>query len=209
MTGKLGRPPEDRLKRQQEIYLAVAPLIEEYGARRLTLRQAARAAQMSLGGLQHYFPTKRDLVLHALKPEAMDRICADFSARHTDLERNQPRRYLALQADFMARQYDFIRPAYQAAQELGPELARRQIEAVIDGRLSSCTEPVRHAFPECTEAEIHSMSRSLRRTFLSALIDRTVTPEELREEFLALFRGWSVSSPDSRRSSDRDVEAPG
>lgn len=38
MTGKPGRPPEDRLKRQQEIYLAVAPLIEEYGARRLTLR---------------------------------------------------------------------------------------------------------------------------------------------------------------------------
>jgi AcrR family transcriptional regulator len=209
MTGKPGRPPEDRLKRQQEIYLAVAPLIEEYGARRLTLRHAARAAQMSLGGLQHYFPTKRDLVLHALKPEAMDRICADFSARHTDLERNQPRRYLAVQADFMARQYDFIRPAYQAAQELGPEQARLQIEAVIDGRLSSCVGPLRHAFPECTEAEIHSMSRSLRRTFLSALIDRTVTPEELREEFLALFRGWSVSSRGSPRSSDRNVEAPG
>lgn len=209
MTGKPGRPPEDRLKRQQEIYLAVAPLIEEYGARRLTLRQAARAAQMSLGGLQHYFPAKRDLVLHALKPEAMDRICADFSARHRDLERNQPRRYLAVQADFMARQYDFIRPAYQAAQELGLEHARRQIEAVIDGRMRSCAEPLRHAFPDCTEAEIHSMGRSLRRTFFSALLDSTVTPEELREEFLALFRGWSVSSRGSRRASDRSVEASG
>jgi len=63
---KPGRPPEDRLKRQHEIFLAVAPLIERYGARRLTLRQAARAAHLSLGGLYHYFPTKRDLVLHAL-----------------------------------------------------------------------------------------------------------------------------------------------
>lgn len=209
MTGKPGRPPEDRLKRQQEIYLAVAPLIEEYGARRLTMRQAARAARMSLGGLQHYFPTKRDLVLHALKPEAMDRICADFSAQHRDLERNQPRRYLAVQADFMARQYDFIRPAYRAAQELGPEQARRQIEAVIDGRLSSCAGPLRQAFPGCTEAEIHSMGRSLRRTFFSALIDSTVTPGELREEFLALFRGWSVGSRGDRRPSDRSVEARG
>lgn len=164
---------------------------------------------MSLGGLQHYFPTKRDLVLHALRPEAMDRICADFSARHTDLERNQPRRYLAAQADFMARQYDFIRPAYQAAQELDPEQARRQIEAVIDGRLRSCAEPLRRAFPECTEAEIHSRGRSLRRTFFSALIDSTVTPGELREEFLVLFRGWSVGPRGDRQTSDRSVEARG
>ena len=59
MTGEPGRPPEDRLKRQQEIYLAVAPLIEEHGARRLTtLRQAAPAAQMSLGACSSTFPTK-------------------------------------------------------------------------------------------------------------------------------------------------------
>lgn len=209
MTGKPGRPPEDRLKRQQEIYHAVAPLIEQYGARRLTMRQAARAAQTSLGGLQHYFPTKRDLVLHALKPEAMDRICADFSSRHRDLERNQPRRYLLAQADFMARPCDFVRPAFHAAQELGPDRARRQIEAVIDGRLRSCAGPLRQAFPECTEDELHSMGRCLRRTSFSALLDRTVTPEELRDGFLALCRGWSVESRASRRPNDAPVDARG
>ena len=78
MSGKPGRPPEDRLKRQHEIFLAVAPLIERHGAKRLTMRQAARAAHLSLGGLYHYFPTKGDLVLHALKPEAVARLCAEF-----------------------------------------------------------------------------------------------------------------------------------
>jgi DNA-binding transcriptional regulator YbjK len=90
MSGKPGRPPEDRLKRQHEIYLAVAPLIERHGAKRLTMRQAARAAHLSLGGLYHYFPTKRDLVLHALKPEAVARVCAEFHGRHADLARTDP-----------------------------------------------------------------------------------------------------------------------
>src|SRR5215218_11328364 len=67
MSGKPGRPPEDRLRRQHEIFLAVVPLIERYGAKRLTMRQAARAAHLSLGGLYHYVPTKRDLVLQDRK----------------------------------------------------------------------------------------------------------------------------------------------
>jgi AcrR family transcriptional regulator len=104
MSGKPGRPPEDRLKRQHEIFLAVAPLIERYGARRLTMRQAARAAHLSLGGLYHYFPTKRDLVLHALKPEAVARVCAEFHGRHADLERTDPHRYVQADVDYMARQ---------------------------------------------------------------------------------------------------------
>jgi AcrR family transcriptional regulator len=43
---------------QYEIFLAVAPLIERYGAKRLTMRQAARAAHLSLGGLYHYWKPK-------------------------------------------------------------------------------------------------------------------------------------------------------
>jgi hypothetical protein len=78
-------------------------------------------------------------------------------------------------ADYMARQCCFIRPAFQAALELGAEDAWQQIEAGIDGRLRSCARPLRRALPGCTEEEIRSLGRSLRRTFYSALIDRTVT----------------------------------
>lgn len=193
MSGKPGRPAEDRLRRQHEIFLAVAPLIERYGARRLTMRQAARAAHLSLGGLYHYFPTKRDLVLHALKPEAVARLCADFHGRHADLERTDPRRYVQADVDYMARQCFFIRPAFQAALELDAEVGWDHIQASIEGGLESCTRPLGHALPECTPEEIHRLGRSVRRTFFSALLDRTVTPDEMRQELLSLIQGWPAT----------------
>jgi AcrR family transcriptional regulator len=193
MSGKPGRPPEDRLRRQYEIFLAVAPLIERYGARRVTMRQAARAAHLSLGGLYHYFPTKRDLVLHALKPEAVARLCAEFHGRHVDLERTNPRRYVVADVDYMARQCFFIRPAFQAALELDAEVAWDHIQASIEGGLESCTRPLGHALPECTPDEIRGLGRSVRRTFFSALLDRTVTADELRQELLSLIFGWPAT----------------
>lgn len=39
------------------------------------MRQAAAAAHMSVGGIYHYFPSKRDLVLFVLSPEALQRLC--------------------------------------------------------------------------------------------------------------------------------------
>jgi AcrR family transcriptional regulator len=193
MSGKPGRPPEDRLKRQHEIFLAVAPLIERHGAKRLTMRQAARAAHLSLGGLYHYFPTKRDLVLHALKPEAVARLCAEFHGQHAGLERSDPGRYVQADVDYMARQCFFIRPAFQAALELDAEVAWDHIQASIEGGLGSCTRPLAYALPECTPEEIRSLGRSVRRTFFSALIDRTVTPEEMRHELLSLIQGWPAT----------------
>jgi AcrR family transcriptional regulator len=173
--------------------MAVAPLIERYGARRLTMRQAAHAAHLSLGGLYHYFPTKRDLVLHGLKPEALDRVCAEVSAQYGDVKRTDPLRYLVADVDYMARQCFFIRPAFQAALELGAKDAWHHIEAAIDGRLNSCATPLRQVLPGCSDDEIRSLGRSLRRAFFSALIDHTVTPEEMRGELLSLIRGWPTS----------------
>jgi AcrR family transcriptional regulator len=193
MSGKPGRPPEDRLKRQHEIFLAVAPLIERYGAKRLTMHQAAQAAHLSLGGLYHYFPTKRDLVLHALKPEAVARVCAEFHGRHADLERTDPHRYVQADVDYMARQCFFIRPAFQAALELDAEVAWDHIQASIEGGLESCTRPLGYALPQCSPDEIRRLGRSVRRTFFSALIDRTVTPDELRHELLSLIQGWPAT----------------
>ena len=46
--------------------------------------------------------------------------------------------------------------------------------------------------------EIPSLGRSLRRTFFSALIDRTVT-HEMRDELLSLIRGWPASVRKSLR----------
>jgi AcrR family transcriptional regulator len=151
------------------------------------------AAHLSLGGLYHYFPTKRDLVLHALKPEAVARLCADFHGRHADLERSDPGRYVQADVAYMARQCFFLRPAFQAALELDAEVAWDHIQASIEGGLESCTRPLAYALPECTPEEIRRLGRSVRRTFFSALVDRTVTPEELRHELLSLIHGLGLT----------------
>ncbi len=92
--GKPGRPAEDRQLRQREIFLAVAPLLVERGVRGLTMRDAARAAHISVAGLYHYFPTKRDLVLHSLRPDAFKRMCGDFMKESGHLQTEAPGRFL-------------------------------------------------------------------------------------------------------------------
>src|SRR5947199_6465659 len=119
--GKPGRPPEDRLARQQEIYEAVAPLLLTVGWRRLSMHQAARAACLSIGGLYHYFPTKRDLVLYTLQPDVLEERCQDFHRKHSELAAQDPRRYFDRYVDFALQGMRLWQPAIQAALELGVE----------------------------------------------------------------------------------------
>jgi AcrR family transcriptional regulator len=93
-SGKRGRPLEDKLARQREIYTAVSPLILQIGARELAMRQAARTASLSIGGLYYYFPTKRALLLHGLSPLALYRLCQAFHAEYSHLAYVDPRRYI-------------------------------------------------------------------------------------------------------------------
>jgi AcrR family transcriptional regulator len=147
------------------------------------MRQAAKAAHLSLGGLYHYFPTKRDLVVHSLKPEALARVCTDFHDRHAQWERTDHSRYVEANIAYMARQCAFIRPAFQAALDLDAEIAWDHIRAGID----ACTRPLTLALPTCTPDEIDSLGRSVRRTFYSALVDHTVT------------RNWTLTVSITRR----------
>lgn len=109
--GKRGRPPEDRLLRQCEIYRAVAPVILDSGVRHLRMRQAADAACMSVGGLYHYFPSKHELALHGLQPVVLGRLCDDFHAAYGCLAHHAPEEYLAHYLDFLAQTAMFLRPA--------------------------------------------------------------------------------------------------
>ena len=111
MFGKPGRPREDALRRRWEIYTAVAPLIEKAGARELTMRQAANAAHMSLGGVYHYFPSKRDLVLFGLSPEALHAGCAELHQQLARVQRTGPGAQLATFLDSLVRLVSFCRPS--------------------------------------------------------------------------------------------------
>jgi AcrR family transcriptional regulator len=189
MFGKRGRPPEDRLARQREIFEAVAPLILRDGARRLSMREAAAAACLSIGGLYHYFPTKRDLVLHGLNPEALYRLCEDFHTEFGYLTTLDPQRYLYEGIEVVVRQVGFFRPAIHAALELGADSFWEVLETVLTGTSFDFEVNLQRAAPDVSEQEVHRCGRALRRSISAALLDKSITPAEFRDELRSLVDG--------------------
>lgn len=195
--GKPGRPHEDRLLRQREIFDAVAPLILERGARRLTMRDAAQAAFLSVGGLYHYFPTKRDLLLHSLTQEALDRFCSDFLKRSFGLKGDDPRAFLDIYADFCARTCLFVRPAAQAAVELGTETFWPVLDASMQNGLDNFLEALRRVAPGLEESELLALAQSIRRVLLAGMFDRSMTAGDIRTGIRNLVEA-ATRSPASR-----------
>jgi AcrR family transcriptional regulator len=187
MFGKPGRPTEDGFLRRREIYLAVAPLIEKVGAKRLTMRQVASAAHMSIGGIYHYFPSKRDLVLFGVSAEAFTRSCEEFHSRHGDLAETDPEGFLATYLDSLETVMALCRPALVAAMELGPTTALDAIAAGVDVTLDEFVLPLRAMRPGLADADLDALQRALRRILLGGVLDRNATPSKLKEELRSIL----------------------
>ena len=186
--GKPGRPVEDRLLRQRQIFEAVAPLLERTGARRLLMSEAARAAVLSVGGLYHYFPTKRDLVLHGLNRAALERRCADFWARCGPFEGENRAVFLDMLVDAFIGKLRFVRPSVAAARELGLDPFGDGFEAFVEvgiGRFADALLRVSRSGSQRPDL----FHRTVRRLFFGALLDSSVTAAEVRAELYLLARG--------------------
>ena len=192
MFGKPGRPREDRIERRREIWAAVSPLIEKSGARSLTMRQAAAASFLSLGGLYHYFPDKRSLVLYGLDQDAHERVCVEFKQQHGHLKDVDPQAAADAFIRFFGARVSFIRPAIRAALELGAEDFMSRLETNINMGLEGFIEVLRLALPESDERDMRAVARSARRVVLAGLMDRSVTQSEIEEELRAVVAGVPV-----------------
>jgi len=190
---KVGRPPEDRLRRQREIYLAAAPLLRRTGVRGLSMRAAARAAYVSVGGLYYYFPTKRDLVLHGLQPAAIARFCHDKVSTYAHLAETDPSAYGRAVLDHL---YDlvvgFLLPAYDAAVELGAETALAQVRHTLEESLGEVVDLLRPLAPRLDEAQVAALGEGLLRLVLGLLLHRATPPEHFRRDLDALISGYTT-----------------
>jgi AcrR family transcriptional regulator len=189
--GKKGRPPEDRLARQSEIFLAVAPLILRDGARRLSMRTAADAACLSVGGLYHYFPTKRDLVMHGLRPEALLRVCQDFHGEFGYLSEVDPRRYIDEGIAVIVKHVGLLRPAIHAALELGTTSFWEVIDTILTNTTFDFEVHLRRLFPDVGDQELAQWGRAIRRSICAAFLDKGISQDELRDELRLLFDGYA------------------
>jgi AcrR family transcriptional regulator len=192
MFGKPGRPPEDRLQRRREIWAAVSPLIQKVGARNLTMRQAAAASFMSLGGLYHYFPNKRSLVLYGMDQEAAEHSCAEFKRRYSHLAQSDPNAVVEGFIHHFAGEASFIQPAVQAALQLGADEFLPRLESNLNMGLEGFMQTLSLALPDATETALHGLARAMRRLFFASLVDTSVSPEEIEAELRALVRGMAA-----------------
>ena len=189
--GKPGRPPEDRLARQREIYEAVVPLIYRKGARRLSMREAARAARVSVGGLYHYFPTKRDLVLHGLSEDARARLCREYRSDLGDLSGWSAGRHVEAYLDLSIHMFSFAKPSVQAALELGAEELQAVLNSGLRTNVGELVDTLRLVDAGVPEEDLEALARALRRVALGALVDRHADLDETREQMRALIGGYA------------------
>jgi AcrR family transcriptional regulator len=139
--------------------------------RELTMRQAAQATCPSVGGLYHYFPSKRDLVLHGLNPAALERRCADFWARSRHLEAGQPAQFLEALVEAFVDKVAFVRPSVQAALELGADSLWAGFEPCIDVGIARLAEALARVAPLAARQDPQLFRRAVRRVFFAALVD--------------------------------------
>src|SRR5262249_59454506 len=156
----------------------VAPLLQCTGVRGLSMCAAARAACVSVGALYYYFSTKRDLVLHGLQPEAITRFCTDRVDTYAHLAETDPsadsRAVLDHVHDLVG---GFVRPAYDAAVELGAETMRAQVRRTLEEGLGHVVDLMRPLAPQLDEAQLAALGEGLLRLTFSVLLYRAAPPE--------------------------------
>ena len=187
MFGKPGRPREDRFLRRREIYMAIAPLLERGGAKWLTMRRAADAANISVGGIYHYFASKREVVLFGVSAEMFQRSCEDFHQGYGNLEWADPAELLADGLDAMVAMVSFARPALVASIELGAASALEAVEAAMDVTLDDLVRVLRAVRADITDDELHVLQRAVRRVLLGAMLDRHASPIQVHDELRAIL----------------------
>jgi AcrR family transcriptional regulator len=179
----------DRLERQHEIFMAVAPLILERGVRRLSMPEVAHAACLSIGGLYHYFPTKRALALHGLDADARERLCR---VHRFDLERHTTSGLdQAVEAflDYSALMLAFARPSVQAALELGIDDVQELIRPGWSHNVGDLMQTVATIVPGMSRTDRETRGLAYRAMGLGFLLDRQADPESWRELARLLIEG--------------------
>jgi AcrR family transcriptional regulator len=185
---KPGRPPEDRALRQREIFMAVAPIILTEGARAVTMRRAAEAAHLSLGGLYHYFPNRRALLLHGGQPEATIRLCADFFEGRPAYENAENAWAMAASfVDFQLEEARMVRPALKAAMELGVGEFSDIVRAGIHRGTEEFVQALSRVLPDADQRDLEGLSRAVRQLEVAWMLDPERSDDDLRTALRGLL----------------------
>lgn len=183
--GRPGRPPEDRFRRREEIFRAIAPAVLEHGAAAMTMRRLARLAHVSVGTIYRYFESKVDLLTFPLQDASCAEQLRRFEARHRAWRVEAPERYVHAFLDEMVATFPLLRASFAAAVELGAEGFRQAMDDAIGGELEERLAVLVAARGEGFDPE--AVARSLKRVYLGGLLDPSLHPSELRRDLVTIL----------------------
>lgn len=178
---KPGRPREDRVARRLEIFVAVAPALASKG-HRLTMRQAARLAHVSVGTLYSYFDTKRALLLYGLDPEPAALLCSQFASDFEELRISDPEAFRGQLVTFLVGTLAVMRASVDCAIHYGPSIARSMIDRVISEPIPGFVALIQSSVPEHRRRRSAAIERRLRRTMVAALMEPDLDEEAFRDQ---------------------------
>ena len=87
------------------------------------------------------------------------------------------------------------RPALLAAIELGAGPALDTVEAAMNVTLHQFVRTVRAVRTDMADAEAETLDRALRHTVLGAMLDRSATPSDLRNELRSIVEMRLLAHP--------------
>lgn len=106
------------------------------------------------------------------------------------LAEGDPHRYLEEGVELVVKHVSFCRPAIHAALELGTESFWEVIETLFMGTEQAFEVHLQRLLPEMRDQEVQRWGRAIRRAMCAAMLDKSISSEELRDELLILVNGY-------------------
>jgi len=157
------------------------------------MREAARAAHVSIGTLYYYFDSKRDLLLYGLNQEAVPVLCRQFQAEHGELRSTDPRQFRTALLDFLVTTLTTMRASVDSAIRLGPMVAKERLDRVMHQPMPEFVALIDAAIPGGHSSSVEPL---LRRVIAAALMERDFSANTLRSQLQEIL---DDATPDPAR----------
>lgn len=153
--------------------------------------ELARLAHMSVGGIYHYFDSKRSLLLHGLNPEALSLACETF---HKAMEEAAKRGGTAVVSAYIDRTiylFRLIQPATTAALEMGIAEMKSQLAEALHQDADGLVEVLATVVSDLGQKSRIELAAAIRRTLMALSLDPQATEDDVRTQLTAVLRGYA------------------
>ena len=156
------------------------------------MKQAARAAHVSVGTLYTYFDSKQSLLQYGLNPEPAALLCERFMLEFGGLEHSDPARFRQQLLAFLIETLSVMRASVDTTIRVGPAVARERAQDVMRQPIPQFVTLVRRGLSRARRGSSTVYEQLIRRVMLAALLEPEFDVAALRVQLRAIFTDADV-----------------